>query len=205
MAAHGILGGTFNPPHIGHLICAREAAWQLGLERVWLMPVAEPPHKEAQDDPGAVVRVEMCRLAVEGDDRLGVCSLEVERGGRSFTVDTLRDIHDAHPERELTFIVGGDQAHGFPGWREPEAILSLATLAVAERSGARREEVAERLASVPGGSGARVRFFDMPRLDVSSSGIRARVAAGGSIRYLVPDAVEELVVRRGLYRAAVSA
>src|SRR5262245_15719874 len=135
----GILGGTFNPPHLGHLVMAQEALDQLDLDRVWLMPVAEPPHKEAEEDPGARARLELCRLAVAGDDRLEACSLEVDRGGASFTIDTLRALHDSDPEQELTFIVGGDMAHSLPSWREPEAILSLARLAVAEREGVRRE------------------------------------------------------------------
>ncbi len=141
----GILGGTFNPPHIGHLFMAQEAFDQLDLERVVLLPVAVPPHKEAREDPGGAARVELCRLAVAGDERLGVSTLEVDRGGASFTVDTLRELHELHPEHDLTFIVGGDMAHSLPAWREPEAILALARLAVAEREGVRREDVARRL------------------------------------------------------------
>jgi nicotinate-nucleotide adenylyltransferase len=196
----GILGGTFNPPHMGHLVMAQEALDQLDLDRVVLMPVAVPPHKEAAEDPGAAARVELCRLAVAGDERLDVSTLEVERGGASFTVDTLRELHDLEPEHDLTFIVGGDMAQSLPAWREPEAILGLARLAVAEREGVRREDIARRLD--PLHDGDRVVFFDMPRIDVSSSGIRRRVAEGRPIRYLVPDAVAEAVAERGLYRQA---
>ena len=194
----GILGGTFNPPHLGHLVCASEAADQLGLDRVVLMPVAVPPHKEAPDDPGAQERLALCELAAEGDERLAVSRLEIDRGGPSYTVDTLRVLHDTGPEHELTFIVGGDQALGLPTWREPGEVLRLASLAVAERSGAARREIVERLAGFPL---ERVRFFDMPRLDVSSSELRARVAAGRPIRYLVPTAVAERIAEHGLYRA----
>jgi nicotinate-nucleotide adenylyltransferase len=196
----GILGGTFNPPHMGHLVMAQEALDQLDLDRVMLMPVAVPPHKEAGQDPGGAARVELCRLAVAGDDRFAVSTLEVERGGASFTVDTLRELHDLEPEHDLTFIVGGDMAQSLPAWREPEAILRLARLAVAEREGVRREDIARRLD--PLHDGDRVVFFDMPRIDVSSSGIRRRVAEGRPIRYLVPDAVAEAVAERGLYRQA---
>jgi nicotinate-nucleotide adenylyltransferase len=198
MASIGILGGTFNPPHLGHVVCAQEAVAQLGLDRVVLMPVAVPPHKEAADDPGAAVRVELCRLAAGDDPRLSVSTLEVDRGGPSYTADTLREIHATGPGDDLTFIVGGDMAFSLPTWREPEAVLSLATLAVAERSGVRREDIAQRLA--PLGGADRVRFFDMPRLDVSSSDIRRRVAAGQPIRYLVPDAVAIEIEARDLYR-----
>jgi nicotinate-nucleotide adenylyltransferase len=194
----GILGGTFNPPHVGHLVMVQEAIDQLDLERVVLMPVAHPPHKEAPSDPGADVRLELCRLAVAGSERLDVSDLEIIRGGASYTVDTLRALHDRAPEHALTFIVGGDMAYSVPSWREPEAVLELARLAVAERDGLRREDIAERLA--PLHSGDRVAFFDMPRIDLSSSAIRARVAAGRPIRYLVPDPVIEAIRSHRLYR-----
>ena len=194
----GILGGTFNPPHMGHLVMAQEALDQLDLDRVVLMPVAVPPHKEAHEDPGAAARLELCRLAVADDDRFEVSTLEIERGGASFTVDTLRELHDVEPEHDLTFIVGGDMAQSLPAWREPEAILRLARLAVAEREGVRREDIARRLE--PLHDGDRVVFFDMPRIDVSSSTIRRRVAEGRPVRYLVPDAVAAAIAERGLYR-----
>ncbi len=199
MARIGILGGSFNPPHLAHLVCASQAAAQLGLDRVLLTPVAAPPHKQSEQDPGPVVRLELCRLAIEGDDRLGVCDLEVLRGGPSYTVDTLRELHARTPEDHLTFIVGGDIALGLPSWHEPEAVLGLARLAVAERSGAGREEIAGTLEK-RFGDGAAPLFFDMPRLDISSSQIRRRVAQGDPIRYLVPDRVAEHIARGRLYR-----
>lgn len=193
----GLLGGTFSPPHLGHLLCAQEAHAQLKLERVWLLPVASPPHKETAGDPGPEARLELCRLAVGDDDRLGISDLEVRRGGPSYTADTLRELHARAPEDELTFIVGGDMALSLPTWREPEAVLELATVAVAERSGAARQDIVDRLAGI--GAADRVRFFDMPRLDVSSSEVRARVADGRPIRYLVPDAVAAHIEQRGIY------
>jgi nicotinate-nucleotide adenylyltransferase len=195
----GILGGTFNPPHLAHLVCASEAATQLDLQRVLLTPVARAPHKEAEQDPGPQARLELCRLAVAGDDRLAVCDLEVRRGGSSFTVDTLRELHAQTPEDDLTFIVGGDIALGLPSWREPEAVLELATLAVAEREGTAHDDVSERLRTSFPDAPPPV-FFDMPRLDISSSQIRRRVAEGRSIRYLVPDPVAEHIARGRLYR-----
>ena len=196
IAALGLLGGTFNPPHVGHLVCAREAREQLGLDRVALVPVATPPHKEVPGDPGPDVRLDLCRAAVAGEDGLEVLDAEVARGGASYTVDTLRALDAADPGDELTFIVGGDMALSLPTWREPGEILRLARLAVAERSGARRADIEERLAPL----GGRVCFFAMPRLDISSSAVRARLAAGRSVRWLVPDAVAEAIAQRGLYR-----
>lgn len=201
MARVGILGGTFNPPHIGHLVMAQEAREQLGLDRVVLMPVAVPPHKEADGDPGSGVRLALARLAAEGEEGVEVSAAEIDRGGASFTVDTLGELHERYPEQELTFIVGADMAHSLPAWREPERILELARLAVAEREGIVREDIAERLAPLHDGS--RVTFFDMPRIDVSSSDIRRRVAEGRSVRHLVPDAVAQAIADRDLYRTTV--
>lgn len=199
MARVGILGGTFNPPHLAHLVCASEAASQLGLDRVLLTPVAVPPHKDARMDPGAAARLELCRLAVAGDGRLDVCDLEIGRGGPSYTVDTLRELHEHEPEDHLTFILGGDVALGVPNWHEPEAVLGLAALAVAERAGAARGDVATRLEDAFPGL-ASLEFFDMPRIDISSSQIRRRVADGRPIRYLVPDSVADRIDQEGLYR-----
>jgi nicotinate-nucleotide adenylyltransferase len=177
---------------------AQEAHAQIGLDVVVLMPVAVPPHKELADDPGPEARLQMCELAVAKDDRFAVSRLEVDRGGPSYTVDTLRGIHAAAPEDDLTFIVGGDMAHSLPAWREPEAVLELATLAVAEREGAARRDIAERLAPLAGAE--RVRFFDMPRIDISSTAIRSRVRELRPIRYLVPDDVVRAIGAGGWYR-----
>lgn len=200
MARVGILGGTFNPPHVGHLLCAQEALSELRLDRVLLMPVHTPPHKAAPEDPGVEHRVELCRRAAVEEPRLEVSRVEADRPGASYTVDTLRELHDRAPTGdELTFIVGSDQAHGLPDWREPETLLELAELAVAEREGVRRADIVQRLSGLRGAS-ERVRFFAMPRVDVSSSLIRRRVAAGQPIRWLVPDAVAAYIEAAGLYR-----
>ena len=198
----GLLGGTFNPPHVGHLVCATQALGQLDLDRVLLVPVHEPPHKGMEIEPGVAHRVELCRLAVEGEERLGVSLADADVPGPSFTVDTLRRLNERSPGDQLTFIVGGDMAHSLPNWREPEAILELAEIAVAEREGIRRNDITDRLAGLPVD---RVRFFDMPRLDVSSSLIRSYVAAGRPIRHLVPEAVERYIADAGLYRAEATA
>ncbi len=172
---------------------------QLDLDRVLLTPVAAPPHKAAERDPGAQERLTLCHLAVDGDERLGVCDLEVLRGGPSYTVDTLRQLHERTPEDHLTFIVGGDIALGLPTWHEPEAVLGLARLAVAERSGGGREEVTALLSQRFPQAPSPV-FFDMPRMDISSSQIRRRIGEGRPIRYLVPDSVAEHIARGRLYR-----
>ncbi|HET8953084.1 MAG TPA: nicotinate-nucleotide adenylyltransferase [Solirubrobacteraceae bacterium] len=196
----GLLGGTFNPPHIGHLVCAQEAWSQLGLDRVWLLPVHAPPHKAPDGDPGVEHRLAMCEAAVAGDERLEVSRVEADVPGRSYTVDTLNRLHEARPEDQLTFIVGGDMAGSLPQWREPRAILELCSLGVAARDGVGREQVLERLDRDLPGASDRIGFFDMPRIDISSTLVRRRVADGRPVRYLVPGPVAAYIEREGLYR-----
>jgi nicotinate-nucleotide adenylyltransferase len=193
----GILGGTFNPPHIGHLVCAQEALVQLDLDRVVWIPAGIPPHKPVDDEPGAEHRLELCRAAVAGDPRFEVSALEVRRAGPSYTVDTLGSLHSMTPDSERFLIVGGDVAAGLPLWREPERVLSLATLAIAKRRGTTRSAVDRALSGLRGGE--RAEFFRMPRIGVSSTLVRRRVRAGEPIRYLVPDAVERYIDQHRLY------
>jgi nicotinate-nucleotide adenylyltransferase len=193
----GILGGTFNPPHLGHLICAQEAYLQLELDRVTLIPARIPPHKPVDDEPGAEHRLELCRVAVRDDDRFDVSDVEVAREGPSYTVDTLELLHSREPESELFLIVGGDIAAGLPKWREPERVLSLATLAVAGRRGTSRADVDEALRGLRGGE--RAQFFQMPTIGVSSTVLRRRVRARQSIRYYVPDPVVSYIDHNRLY------
>ena len=199
MTALGILGGTFNPPHLAHMVCASEARAQLSLERVVLVPTGVPPHKPMADEPGRMHRVEMCRLAAgRHGGWLEVSAIEVDREGPSYTVDTLREIHASQSGDQLTFIVGGDMAWSLPAWRDPAAILGLASIAVAERAGARREEVRARLEGVAGAQ--RIRYIDVPRLDISSSALRRRVREGLPIDFLVADSVADYIEQRRLYR-----
>ncbi len=193
----GILGGTFNPPHLAHLICAQEAFQQLELDRVLLIPTLTPPHKLLHDDPGPTHRLELCRLAASDDERFEVSSLELDRDGPSYTVDTLEELHATVKDSELYLIVGGDIATGLPDWREPERVLELATLAVADREGTPRSSVELALDRVPGGE--RVRFFSMPHIAISSTLVRRHLQNGRPVRYLVPDRVIEYIERHSLY------
>jgi nicotinate-nucleotide adenylyltransferase len=171
------------------------------LERVVLMPANSAPHKGDEGDPGPRRRLEMCRLAVGEESGLQVCGLEIERGGRSYTVDTLRAIHKSHPDTELTFIVGADMALTLPTWREPRALVELANLAVAERKDGRREDVLEALTPLR----VRMTFLDMPMVEISSSMVRERVHDGEPIEELVEPAVARYIAEHGLYRATVAA
>jgi nicotinate-nucleotide adenylyltransferase len=200
----GIFGGAFNPPHIGHLVCAQEAHWQLGLDVVVFVPVRVAPHRTIDQDPGPEVRFTMCEHATSADGRFAVSRIEIDREGPSYTVDTLRELRRARPDDEFFLILGGDQAAALPQWHEPEEVLSLATVAVAERGeDHRRDTIAASVASVRPGD--RVVFFDMPRIDVSSTLIRARAASGQPIRYLVPDKVANYIGAQSLYGAAAPA
>ena len=203
MTRVGILGGTFNPPHIAHLVCAQEAYLQLDLDEVMLIPARIPPHKPVDDEPGAEHRLELCRAAIEGDDRFTVSDLEITRDGPSYTVDTLRTLTRKAPDSELFMIVGGDVAAGLPSWHEPEQVLSLATPAVAKRRGTARARVDQALQSLPGGE--RAVFFRMPRIAISSTLVRRRVRHGEPVKYFVPDAVAKYIERNRLYQEPNSA
>ena len=204
MARTGILGGTFNPPHLGHLALARHARRELGLERVVLMPLRSLPHKPGGEDPGPEHRLAMCRLAARGEDGLDVCALEMEREGPSYTADTLEAIHERHPEAELTFIVGADTARTLPSWHRPERVLELAELAVASRAGTDSEQVAAAVASAAGEnppSPPRVQFLRMAPIEASSSMARSLIATGEGTSTMLPAAVAAYVAEHGLYRA----
>jgi nicotinate-nucleotide adenylyltransferase len=193
----GILGGMFNPPHVGHLALARTAVSELGLHKVLLTPTLVPPHKPAKWDPGAEHRLRMCRLLVDDDPRLGVCTLELERPGPSYMVDTLNSIHASDPDANLTLIVGADMGRTLGSWRRPQEILELARLAVAEREGETRRGVLDALE--PLGGEDRVVFLAMPRHDVSSTLVRRRVTAGKPIEELVGHDVAQYIAEHELY------
>jgi nicotinate-nucleotide adenylyltransferase len=199
----GIFGGAFNPPHTGHLVCAQEALVQLELDKVVLMPVGQAPHRELQGDPGAEERLEMVELATADDERFEVSRAEIDREGLSYTVDTLRALHEAEPGDELFLILGGDQAAALGSWHEPEEVLALATLAVFERLSWSRHAIAIKIGRRLKGAGA-IRYLDMPIIQISSSVIRRRAAAGQPIRYLVPDKVAAYIEANGLYGASAA-
>jgi nicotinate-nucleotide adenylyltransferase len=207
----GILGGTFNPPHLGHLVLAAAARSELELERVFLMPVHTPPHKPIAQDPGPEHRLRMCRALADGAQSLAACALEVERAGLSYTVDTLEAIHASHPQAELTLVMGADTAATLADWREPRRLLELARLAVAGRDGAGPEQTLAAIARVQPQSaqqraaGARVSFLALAPIEASSSLVRRRAAEGEPIEDLVGKGVAGYIAEHRLYRAPVKA
>lgn len=196
----GILGGAFNPPHAGHLVGAQEALVQLELDKVIFMPVGQAPHRELQGDPGPEARLEMVELAVADDERFETSRAELDREGPSYTADTLGDLSEQSPDDELFLILGGDQAAALGTWHEPERVLSLATVAVVERTTWSRNAIGIKIGRMPGSE--RIRYLDMPTIQISSSAIRRRVAEGRPVRYLVPAKVVHYIELNGLYGAA---
>jgi nicotinate-nucleotide adenylyltransferase len=176
-------------------VLAREAASQLGLERVLLIPAGEAPHRAIEPEPGPEVRLEMAGLAARDDELLEASDLEVRREGPSYTFRTLELLHEERPGDDLTFLMGADVAASLESWRQPERVLELARIGVASRPGTELDEAEAALERL----GSEAEIIRMPELGVSSTRIRRRVARGRPIRYLVPDAIVELISERGLY------
>lgn len=189
----GVFGGSFNPPHIAHLIIAEILRERFSLDRVLWIPSAQPPHKLLSDLAPAHHRLEMTRLAVQGHPDFVVSDLELRREGPSFTLDTILQLKSDTPGHDYLLIVGGDSLAQFHTWHRPDAILREVPLLVYDRDGG--EMPAE------GFPADRILRTDVPRLEVSSTEIRRRCAAGETIRYLVPDAVAAYLAEHKLYRS----
>ena len=198
----GILGGAFNPPHIGHLVLAQEAIYTLGLDELILVPTGRAAHKVISPEPGPRVRLELAEAAAAGLGEARVSDTEVAREGPSYAFRTLELLADELPGSQLTFVMGADVAAGLEGWQRPQRVLELARIAIARRPGVGRSEVDAALHRL--GAAEDALEVAMPEIGVSSTLIRDRVAAGRPVRWLVPDAVGELIAERGLYRQAVS-
>ena len=193
----GVLGGTFDPVHLAHLVLAERAYEQLGLDRVHWLPAGDPWRKADRAVSPSEHRLAMVRLAIRGNPAFQVCSLELERKGPTYSVDTLAELGKKNPGSELMFLLGWDALEDLPNWHEPERLMQLARLAVASRSGERlAPDALDRL--LPG-LAARVVWIEMPRLDISGTELRRLAAAGDSLRYLVPEGVEAYIREQGLY------
>jgi len=198
----GLLGGTFDPVHYGHLLLAESCREQCRLDAVWFVPTGRPPHKQAPELTPVEVRIEMLELALAGHADFAVCRVEADREGVSYTVDTLEQLSKKDPTRELFFLMGADMLGDLPNWRDPERICRLALPVAATRGevGPPDFEVLAPLVSPERLEAVRTHQVEMPAVGFSSSAIRHRVAEGRSIRYWTPRAVEEFILGRGLYR-----
>jgi nicotinate-nucleotide adenylyltransferase len=201
---YGILGGTFDPPHLGHLVLAQEAYIQLGLDKVWFVPAGQPPHKTGREITPAEVRSTLVALAIEGDERFGLCRVELERNGPSYTVDTLRELRrDWGAEAWVCLILGWDMMSTLASWHNPDGLVELVDqIAASLRPGSplRTGELDRLAEGVPSLQG-KLEVMRVPQLDISATALRRRVTAAQSIRYLVPDAVCDYIAEHGIYGA----
>lgn len=195
----GILGGTFDPPHVGHLWLATLAADELHLDRVLFMPAAQPPHKRRAAMSSITERLLMTRLAISGNDAFELSTVEVGRSGPSFTIDSIQELLRTYVGASLFLLMAADSLARIDTWREPDRLLSLIEWAVGPRPGAKAADAAQ-LRERFGEAASRIHLLSGPSLDVSATEVRRRVAAGRAIRYLVPQAVEEMILATGLYR-----
>lgn len=209
-----LMGGTFNPIHLGHLRVAEEVRERLGLDKVLFMPTFLPPHKADEMVIPAAMRLEMVRAAIEGNRFFEASDMEVKRGGRSFTVETLREMKSMDPSVEITLIIGNDSFNEITTWCEYEALFDLAGFAVVARPGYAVKKPGEVLpvelaakfwydpqaGSYRNSSGNSLTYLSATLLEISSSDIRARVKDGLSIRYLLPEPVAEYIAKKGLYK-----
>jgi nicotinate-nucleotide adenylyltransferase len=188
----GIFGGTFDPPHLGHLIVAQDAYEALALDRVLFVPAAAPPHKLDLTLTDAALRARMVEAAISGDSRFGISDVELRRSGPSYMADTLRILQEEDPSAELHLLLGADQFGELHTWRSPGDIARLAHLVLLSREG---------IEQVSPGIDVPYESIPVTRIDLSATDIRARSAAGKSIRYLVPEAVEDIIWQERLYVA----
>ncbi|NLF69592.1 MAG: nicotinate (nicotinamide) nucleotide adenylyltransferase [Candidatus Anammoximicrobium sp.] len=202
----GIFGGTFDPVHYGHLLLAETCREQCGLDHVLFLPAAIPPHKQQWRLTPAVTRLEMLRLAIIGHKAFSVSELEIRRGGVTYTVDTLTALRDQQPQDELFFLMGADSLRDLPTWREAARICSLAVPVVVRRRDTPEPDFGLLAGLVPAARLQEIRRHQaqMPLVDFSSTAIRQAVAAGRSIRYQTPRAVEMYIQTQGLYRTEAS-
>lgn len=194
----GILGGTFDPIHMGHLIIAENAFEQLSLDEVLIMPSGKPPHKSDKNVLSIDKRSAMIKLSVAGNSHLNYSSFEVDRAGYVYTVDTLRLLHDKYESIEIYFIVGEDSIDTFCNWRLPEEIVKLAQIVVAVRSDS--EDIDSKIEDFDERFNCKALLLRTPYIGISSSEIRDRIKNGMTIKYMVADDVEKYIYTNGLYR-----
>jgi len=195
----GVLGGTFDPPHVGHLWLAALAADHLDLDRVLFMPAAQPPHKGGRLISKGTDRLLMTRLAIHTDPTFELSALEMERPGPSYTIDSVLELKRLYPDSQPFLLMAADSLAQIDTWREPDRLLDEIEWAVGPRVGTQLPDPSA-LEDRFGDRAPRIHLLSGPSLDVSSSEVRRRVAAGHTIRYLVPREVEELIIDRKLYR-----
>lgn len=199
----GIFGGSFDPVHYGHLLLAETCREQCQLDRVRMIPAAVSPHKQTAARTPAQHRIEMLKLAIAGQESLTVSSLEIDRGGVSYTAETLEQVAASDPDARLFFLMGADSLHDLPTWREPARICELAVPIVVRRRGSPEPDISVLSQFVSTDRLAEIRScqVEMPVIELSSTDLRGRAAAGRSLRFRTPRAVEKYIETHKLYRA----
>ncbi|MEW8978944.1 MAG: nicotinate-nucleotide adenylyltransferase [Symbiobacterium sp.] len=200
MARVAILGGTFDPIHLGHLAAAQGVVHLAGVERVIFLPNREPPHKAGQPVTPAIHRAAMVRLAIAGNPSFEFSDLELRREGPSYTVETVRALQAQHPDWEAAFIIGMDSLLEITTWREYQTLLQMTDWLVVTRPGYDLDRGRQMLADLGPRLAARIRVLEIPGVAVSSTRLRQLAATGYPLRYLVPDAVVAYIEEHGLYR-----
>jgi nicotinate-nucleotide adenylyltransferase len=196
----GVLGGTFNPIHLGHLLVAQDAMEQMGLDGVKFIPSATPPHKTPEALASEHDRLQMIRLAIRWNARFEADDIELRRGGTSYTVDTLLELRRRDPRATFYFIIGADSLRELHLWREAQRVVRLCTFVTVPRPGFEAKPIVDRRLDAASRKRLRQHVLRGHACDIASREIRSRVASGRSIRYLVPDAVTEYIRRRRLYQ-----
>ncbi len=184
----GILGGTFNPPHIAHLVMADQVCQQLGLDKICFMPTYLPPHADEKKTIAAHHRVRMVEEAIKENQMFDIEKIEIERGGKSYTFDTMKQLTQLHPDTEYYFIIGGDMVNDLSNWYRIDELTNLTQFVGIRRPG------------FPVESRYPLLWVDVPQIDVSSTSLRNKISRGCTVQYLVPDAVMQYINREGLYK-----
>ena len=190
----GLFGGTFDPPHRGHIAVASDVADALDLDQVLWIPAGQPPHKSLVSAAPLALRLEMTRAAIKADSRFKVSSIEVERGGVSYTLDTVRSLRESYPGTILFLIIGTDQFRDFDSWRNPKELLELTELVVMDRGGQRGQDYVPKVEDL-----GKVHFVSVGQVDISSTDVRLAAHNGKDLSALVPTKIAEIILREGLY------
>lgn len=196
----GIMGGTFNPIHVGHLIIAEMAFEQYGLEKVLFMPASQPPHKIGEKIVEDKKRVAMIQLAIQDNPHFELFLFEIQRQGISYTAQTLRQLTEDYPNTEFYFIVGGDSIADIEKWKEPETVLKLCNLVACVREQVDEEALEQQILYLNRKYQARIVKLETPKMDISSTMIRKRCSQKKSVKYLVPEDVLTYIKEHGLYQ-----
>lgn len=196
----GIMGGTFNPIHIGHLILAEQALDQYELDKILFMPSKKPPHKVNQPIESDYHRLELVKLAIENHPRFSISTMELEREGMTYTVDTLKILTKQYPNKKFFFIVGGDSIFQLETWYKPEEIMKMTHILAASRYGITEKRMIDQIQYLTETYHGSIELLKIPIIDISSNMIRTSISQGKSVRYYLPYSVLEYIINHGLYQ-----